>query len=200
MVLNTVRKPILALTFAFALAGLVAAAAPAAAATTYTIDPVHSSAVFKAKHLDVSNFYGVFGDISGTVTWDAENPADSSIAVTIAASSVDSRNGQRDEHIQSPDFLDAKQFPNITFKSSSVKALGDDEFEVAGELTLHGVTKKITVEATMTGAGEQPRSGKKLIGFETRFTVDRTNYDMNFMVGPLSSEIDFIFAFEAGAE
>lgn len=199
MVLKYVRSTGLALILAFALAGLVLAAGPAEAAT-YTIDPVHSSAVFKVRHFDVANFYGTFNGVSGTVSWNPENPGGSSIEVTIEADSVDTRNGQRDGHVKSPDFLNAKQFPEITFKSTGVEATGDDQLAITGDLTLHGVTKPITVTAEHTGSGEHPQSGKQLVGFEARFTVDRSDYDMDFMVGPLSSEVDFILAIEAGTE
>jgi polyisoprenoid-binding protein YceI len=170
-------------------------AVPAAAAT-YEIDGTHSSAVYKIKHLGVSNFYGTFGDLKGKIEWDPANVAASSIEVVIAAESVQSRNDKRDDHIKSPDFLDAKQFPTITFKSKSVKG-GAGALTITGDLTLHGVTREITVTAEKTGEGKNPRSGQDMIGFEARFTVDRTTHDMNFMVGPLTKEIDFILSVEA---
>jgi polyisoprenoid-binding protein YceI len=180
------------LTLAF---GLALVATPVAAAS-YQVDGTHSSAVFSIKHFGVSNFYGTFGEIQGTIEYDAANPGASAIQLTIAADSVRSRHSQRDDHIKSPDFLNAKQFPTVEFKSKSVSAKGDG-FEVKGDLTLHGVTKEITVMVQKTGEGKHPRSGKELIGFESRFTVDRTEHDMNFMAGPLSEEIGFIIAVEA---
>ena len=180
-----------------AVAILALTAAPAAAAT-YDIDPVHSSAVFKIKHFNTSNFYGVFKSVNGTIEFDPSDAAKSSIEVTIAADSVDTRNDRRTDHVKSPDFLNAKQFPTITFKSSSVKSVGGDKFEVSGKLTLLGVTKDITVQVEKVGEGKHPRSGQELIGFETRFAVDRTDYDMNFMAGPLGEEVTFLLSLEAG--
>lgn len=184
----------------FVLAAIAAllVTAPVTAAT-YSIDGGHSSAIFKIKHLDVAYFYGAFKGVSGTLQYDDSNPGSSSIDLTLDAESVDSRNDNRDTHIKSPDFLNAKQFPVITFKSKSVKASGED-LEITGTLTLHGVSNDITVTATKTGAGTHPRSQKEMIGFHSEFTVKRSDFDMNFMVGPLSDEVTFILSLEAAAE
>jgi len=186
------RRPLLLLL------GLFALAPSAAAAGTYTIDPMHSSAFFKARHFGASHVYGAFWEVTGTLVYDADDEAASSIEISIATASIDSNNERRDGHIQSPDFLDAKQFPEIRFASSAVKPLGDNQFEITGDLTLHGVTQEITITAVKVGQAAHPRSGEQLIGFETRFTVDRTDFDMEFMVGPLSAEIEIILSFEAG--
>ncbi len=174
---------------------LALAATPTLAAD-YSIDGTHSTALFKVKHLDTAYFYGMFKDISGTVSYDDGNASASKIDVTIAAGSVDTRSGNRDDHVKSPDFLNAKQFPTISFKSKSVKAQGNN-LQVTGDLTLHGVTQEITVTAQKTGSGKHPRSGKDIIGFHAEFTVDRTAHDMEFMVGPLSKEIEFVLSIEA---
>ena len=168
-----------------------------ATAATYKIDGAHSSVIFKVKHFDVGNFYGAFKDVSGTIDYNASG--ESSIDLTIAADSVDTRNGQRDDHVKSPDFLNAAEFPKITFKATGVKASGDS-FDVTGKLTLHGVTKDVTAKVEKTGQGKNPRSGKEMVGFEARFEVDRTQFDMGFMAGPLSKEVEFIVALEAVAE
>ena len=179
------------------LLSLLLLATPMAAAE-YSIDGTHSSALFKVKHLDTAYFYAMFKDVSGTISYDAADPSKSSIEVTIASGSVDSRSGQRDDHIKSPDFLNAKQFPTISFKSTSVKASGDD-LTLTGDLTLHGVTKAVTVQAKKTGEGKHPRSGKDMIGFHASFTVDRTAHDMDFMVGPLAKDIEFVLSIEAAS-
>jgi polyisoprenoid-binding protein YceI len=183
-----------------AVLALAALAAAPAMAAGYAIDGTHSSAIFRIKHFETAYFYGAFKEVSGTVTYDAENPAKSSIMVEIAAASADTRNTNRDDHVKSPDFLNAAEFPKITFKSTSVKAAGDDMLEVTGDFTLHGVTKPVTAEVELTGQGTHPSSGKAIIGFLARFTVDRTQHDMGFMAGPLSKEVDFILSVEAAAE
>ncbi|MEM6703357.1 MAG: YceI family protein [Acidobacteriota bacterium] len=183
-------------TLSLVLAALLVSLAGPALAADYTIDAGHTSALFKVKHLDTAYFYGMFKDVKGTVSYDASNPSAASIDVTIAAESVDTRSANRDDHVKSPDFLNAKQFPTISFKSKSVKANGDG-LAVTGDLTLHGVTQEITVQAEVTGQGKHPRSGKDIIGFHAAFSVDRTAHDMEFMVGPLSSDIEFVLSIEA---
>lgn len=171
-----------------------------ATAASYTIDPEHSSAVFKVRHFAASNVYGVFWNVSGTVDYDADNPADSSIEVSIATESLDTHSERRDGHIKSPDFLDVKQFPVITFESTDIKDLGGDRFEVTGIFTLHSVSRDITVTAERIGQGAHPRSGVQMIGFEAHFTIDRTDYDMNYMAGPLGEEVHISLSVEASQE
>lgn len=178
------------------LASLLLAAMPAAAAT-YSVDPVHSSVVFKIRHFGASNFYGDFKTVTGTIQYDAENPGASSVELEVAADSVDTRNEQRDNHVKSPDFLNAAEFPKITFKSTGVEGSGDT-LQVTGKLTLHGVTKDVAVTVEKVGEGKHPRSGESLIGFETHLTINRSDYDMGFMVGPLGEEIHLILSVEAG--
>jgi polyisoprenoid-binding protein YceI len=176
---------------------LTLSAVPASAAT-FEVDGVHSSAVFKIKHFGISTFYGMFGDISGAIEYDAENPDGMAVEISIAADSADTRNERRDTHVMSPDFLNAAEFPTISFKSTGVADNGDGTYSVTGDLTLHGVTKEVQVTAEKIGEGPHPRSGQQMIGFESRFTIDRTDYDMDFMAGPLSEEIEFILSLEAG--
>jgi polyisoprenoid-binding protein YceI len=191
---NPIRRPL----FAFCAALLVVTAAvPAASAATYSIDPGHSSAMFNIRHFGVSNVYGAFWNVSGTVVYDANNPAASSIRISITTESLDTNSERRDGHIKSPDFLDAKQFPVMTFESTSVQVAGDGEFHVTGNFTLHGVTKEITAKAMLVGAAANPRSGNNMIGFETQFTIDRTDHDMNFMAGPLGTDVEILVSFEA---
>ncbi len=190
---HLIRRPAVVLLLALALAFAGAASTTAA---TWKIDPVHSSAIFKIKHFNTSNFYGAFKTMTGTVEYDPAKPEASSIDITIKAESVDSRMEQRDTHIKSPDFLNSAQFPTISFKSTSVKSNSDGSLEVTGNLTLLGITKPVSAQVEKTGEGTNPRSQKDILGFEAHFTVDRTAHDMNFMAGPLSREIGFILALE----
>jgi polyisoprenoid-binding protein YceI len=172
---------------------------PVNAATTFKIDPVHSSALFKIKHFGTSNFYGRFNDMSGTITYDAAAPSTASIQIEVAAGSVDTRVERRDQHIKSADFFNAAQFPRITFKSTKVEASGGDDLAVTGDLTFLGVTKSVTATVTKTGTGKHPQGGHELVGFETRLTIKRSDFGNSFMNGPLSDEVELIFALEAGA-
>lgn len=180
-----------------AIAALLLPAVPASAAT-YEVDSVHSSALFSVKHFGISNFYGVFREISGTVDYDAASADGLAVEITIGAASVDSRYEQRDDHIKSPDFLNAAEFPTIGFKSTSVTPTGDGTYDVTGDLTLHGVTRQIQVTAERTGEGKHPQSGKDMVGFETRFTIDRTEFGMSFMAGPVGEEVVFLLSLESG--
>jgi polyisoprenoid-binding protein YceI len=182
------------------LATVVLLAALPAAAATYTIDPVHSSALFKVQHFGAANFYGTFRDVSGSLVYDVENPDALAIEVTLQAESVDTRFERRDTHVKSPDFLSAAEFPTITFVSTGVEPTGDGTYTVTGNLTLRGVTKEIEVTAERTGETTHPQSGKPLVGFESRFTIDRPEFGVSFMAGPISEEVEFLIAVEAGVE
>ncbi len=177
-------------------AAAVAATLPLGAAS-YTIDGIHSSAMFKVKHLGTSNFYGAFNEVTGTINYDPAQPEAGSITLTIPTASVGSRNTQRDDHLKSPDFFNAKQFPNITFKSTSVKKTGEHTYDVTGELDLHGTRKPIPAKVEHTGAGTHPRSQKPIVGFETRLVLKRSDFGMNYMVGPLGDDIEILVAIEA---
>ena len=179
--------------FGLGLASLAVIAAPAVA-DDYTVDPVHSSVTFKAEHMGISWVHGRFNSFSGSVTYDKADPAKSSFEMTIKADSVDSGNKQRDAHLANADFFDAKQFANITFKSSSVKP-AKDGLEVEGEFTMHGTTKKI--KFLLKGGKEADMRGKKVIGFWTDLTLKRSDYGMKEMQG-LGDEVPVSISFEAG--
>jgi len=168
--------------------------ASAALADDYAIDPVHSSVTFKAEHMGISWVHGRFNAFSGSVSYDKASPAKSSFEMTIKADSVDSGNKQRDAHLASPDFFDAKQFANITFKSTSVKP-GKDGLEVEGDFTMHGKTNK--TKFVLKGGKEADIRGKKVIGFFTDLTLKRSDYGMKEMQG-LGDEVPVSISFEAG--
>lgn len=167
---------------------------PLRAAESWKVDGVHSSLIFKVKHLGVSNFYGRFNQLSGTVA--TADGALTGVEIEVKADSVDTANQKRDAHVKSPDFLNVKQFPTISFKGKEVKKGEDDSYVVKGDLTLHGVTKEVEAQVQRTGTGKGP-DGKELIGFETTFTIKRTDHGMKFMVGPLADDIHITVSVEA---
>jgi polyisoprenoid-binding protein YceI len=175
-------------------------AAPAAAdaSGTYTIDATHSSAIFRVKHMGVSWFYGAFKDVSGTFAWDAAHPEKSSVELTIAVESVDTRNEKRDQHLKSADFFSAAEFPEITFKSSKVKQVKEGVLEVTGELSLHGQSQPLTVQVEL--AGMAPAGGRRpaMAGFETTFTIQRSAFGMDNMLEALGDEVRVTLSVEAG--
>lgn len=165
---------------------------------TYNIDTVHSAVLFRAKHLGVSYNYGRFNEFSGSITMDETDISKSSIELEVKAASVDTANNKRDQHLRSPDFFNAKQFPVITFKSTKVSSKPGQEnmLEVTGDFYLHGVKKSITVDVEITGEGKS-RKGEALIGFETTFTIKRSEYGMNFELKGISDEIRITVSVEA---
>jgi len=169
----------------------------ATAADKYNIDPAHTSVVFKIGHMGFSNVYGMFGDVSGDFSLDEKDPAKSSVNLTIKTDSVDTKNAKRDEHLKKADFFDAKLYPTITFKSTAVKKTGDKTYEVKGELTLHGKTKPVTLVLNRFRTGEDPMK-KHRTGGETKFSIKRSDYGMNFMVGPekVSDEVEIMVSLE----
>jgi polyisoprenoid-binding protein YceI len=165
---------------------------------TFKIDPVHSSVIFSIKHNGITEFYGGFKQISGTVMFDSADPSKSSVDLTVPVESVDTRNEKRDQHLKSPDFFNAGQFPTITFKSNKVEAAGDI-YKVSGDLTLHGVTRPVTAEFKK-GAESKGQKGEVKGGGEARFTIKRSDFDMKFMVGPLADEVNIIASLEGAKQ
>jgi polyisoprenoid-binding protein YceI len=131
-------------------AGLATAlTAPAGAGTTtFQIDPKHSSAGFGVTHLMISTVRGVFHGVNGTIVWDDGDPSKSSVNVTIDATTVDTQEPGRDNDLKSPNFFDVAKFPTITFKSTKIEVAGPGKLKVTGDLTIHGVTKQVTLDAT----------------------------------------------------
>jgi polyisoprenoid-binding protein YceI len=170
---------------------------PAPAAEVYTIDPVHSTIMFRVKHLGVSYVFGRFNQVSGSVSLDAEKPESSKVAIEIKTDSIDSNNPDRDAHLKSDSFFDVKQFPKATFTSTSVKKAGDKKFSVTGDLALHGVTKPVTVEIENVGKGKGMKGGE-LAGFFGTFTIKRADFGINYMPDGLGDEVAVTVSVEAG--
>jgi len=170
----------------------VPAANVAAGADTYGVDAAHTSVVFRIKHLGVSYFYGRFNAIDGSYALDAENPGASSIEVTVDTESVDTNSERRDNHLKSPDFFNAKQFPEITFKGK-LKKKGDG-YEAQGTFTLRGVSKQITVPLKRIGTKEA--MGGLRTGFEGEFTISRKAYGINWRPEALGDEITLMLGIE----
>lgn len=165
----------------------------------YKIDPVHSFALFKVKHMGASYVYGQFTTLEGTITFDEANPEASSVEVKIKTESVTTHNVARDRHISGPDFFNAKEFPVLTFKSSSWKKVGENTYKVTGDFTLLGVTKTIT--ATIEHVGNGTMRGKEIAGFHTVFRIDRSEFGMHYGIAPdgkgLGKDIEITLSVES---
>src|SRR5438309_11525612 len=126
--------------FAIVFAILSAFVLSANAADTFKVDPVHTFVLFSVQHLGIANTYGRFNDVSGTVVFDKDDPSKSSVELSVKTESLDTHDPKRDQHLKSPDFFNAKQFPAITFKSNKVAA-SSDTYKISGDVTLHGVNR-----------------------------------------------------------
>jgi polyisoprenoid-binding protein YceI len=153
------------------LAALVAL--PVFAQEAWTVDKGHSTANFKIRHF-TANVIGAFNDFDAAINLDRANPEKSSVEFTIQATSVDTNSENRDKHLRSADFFDVEKFPTITFKSTSIAAKGKDAFDVTGDFTMHGVTKRVTLPVTFGGFAKTQRGEKA--GFEVETTLNRKDY------------------------
>lgn len=158
---------------------------PAAAGEAFRVDPVHSSLIFRVKHMDTSYIWGRFNQFSGTVDL---GDADPSFAVQIKVDSIDTANAKRDQHLKGPDFFSARQFPTISFKSTAVRKLGATTFDVEGTLTLHGVSKPIKIRVDRIGTNKGPLGGT-ITGLSTTFTIKRTDFKMDFGLQGVADEV-----------
>ena len=147
-------------------------------AGTWAADQGHSSVGFAVKHLGIATVRGNFGEFEGTLTV-GENPADSKIEGRVKVASVNTNEADRDAHLLSPDFFDAEQFPEITFVSTSIEAEGDGEFKIVGDLTIHGVTNSIELEAEVQGTETDPW-GNDRVGLEIEGAISRGDFGMKF--------------------
>src|SRR5262245_38788397 len=167
---------------------LVTCGSAARAADTYQVDPVHSSISFMISHQGISNIHGRFNDFSGKITIDQADPGKSSFALTIPVESIDTNNVKRDEHLRAPDYFNVKQFPTMSFQSTKVKAV-DGGFDVTGDLTLHGVTRPISL--TLKGGDkvvEFPK-GMRRIGLVATFSIRRSDFGMTVEPKALGDEV-----------
>jgi polyisoprenoid-binding protein YceI len=146
---------------------------------TYTLDPSHTRIGFVARHAMVTKVRGSFNEFEGTATIDGANPAASSAQVTIQATSIDTRNAQRDEHLRSNDFLAMDEFPQITFVSTGVRQMDDATLELEGDLTIKGVTNRVAVPFTFEGIAQDP-FGNVRVGFEGAVTINRKDYGITW--------------------
>lgn len=164
-------------------------------AQNWQVDPVHSSVFFKVKHVGASWAYGLIHAPTGKVVFDPANPTASSIEITAKVANVDTGNANRDTHLKSNDFFAGAQFPNITFKSTSWKPAGENKFEVTGDLTLRGQTKPVTVTLEFTGTGKD-RQGADVAGFETTFTIKRSDFGVNGAQGGVGDDVTLSVSIE----
>ncbi len=142
---------------------------------TYAIDPTHSRIGFVARHAMVTKVRGSFNEFTGTGYFDAENPADSHLELTVEAASIDTRNADRDGHLRSNDFFDMETYPQITFASTAVEKVDDTTYRVTGDLTIKGVTRPVTVDFDYEGTAVDP-FGNHRLGLDGRVVINRKDW------------------------
>ena len=143
---------------------------------TYQIDKAHSEATFQVRHL-LTKVRGRFSDFEGSITLDEAQPEHSSVTLTIQAASIDTNEPSRDTHLRSADFFSVDEFPTLTFTSSELKVKDSNRFDVTGELTIRGVTKRVVVPVSLLGTARDPW-GKDRVGFEAEFTINRKDFGL----------------------
>jgi polyisoprenoid-binding protein YceI len=188
-----IRKCFTALAFC-ALAG------PALAADTFKIDKAHTNIVFFVNHLGYAKVIGQFNEFAGTIVMDQNNIANSKVDLVIQANSVDTDHAARDKHLRSPDFLNAAEFPQITFKSTKIEKTGDKTGKITGNLTILGKALPVTMDVIFNKMAKHPLpvyKGVIVAGFSARAKVDRHAYGMNFAKGGIGGVLDLHIEVEA---
>ncbi|SMF22025.1 Polyisoprenoid-binding protein YceI [Azospirillum oryzae] len=168
-----------------------------AAPVSYKIDPAHTAVVFIVNHVGFSNVIGRFDTVGGDVTFDKDAVEKSVVNVTIDTTSVDTNHAKRDEHLRSPDFFNAKEFPKMTFKSTKIEKTGDKTGKLHGDLTMLGVTKPVVLDVTFNKDGVSPASKMETAGFSARGTVKRTEFGMKYGAPAIGDDIQLLIEVEA---
>jgi polyisoprenoid-binding protein YceI len=148
--------------------------------STWNLDPAHSAAEFKVKHMMISNVKGSFRGLKGTLTLDDADPSRSRVTATIDIATLSTGDDQRDAHLKSADFFDAAQFPHMTFDSTAVKKTGEGEYQVTGNLTLHGVTRPVTFAVDGPGAPGKDPWGNTRIGLSATARINRKDFGLSW--------------------
>jgi polyisoprenoid-binding protein YceI len=148
-------------------------------AITYTIDPSHSTAGFKVRHLMVSNVRGEFSNVTGTVVFDPAEPANSKVQASIDATTIHTRDEKRDAHLKSADFLDVEKFPTIDFVSTKITGSGD-EWKITGDLTIHGVTKSVVLNVEGPSAEAKDPWGNTKSGASASTKINRKEFGLEW--------------------
>jgi polyisoprenoid-binding protein YceI len=180
-----------------ALFGAVAAAQ--AAPVTYQLDPEHTNVLFSWSHLGFSNPSAQLAVSEGTVVYDEAKPAASSVEVTLPLTGLDGLVSELADDLKSDKFFDAAKYPTITFKSTKVQSLGGGKFKVTGDLTVHGVTKPVVLDAKLNKLGEHPMLKVPAIGFDATATIKRSDFGVGAYVPSVSDEVKIRITTEAHA-
>jgi polyisoprenoid-binding protein YceI len=181
-----------ALAAAFGVVMAVSLAVPAQANEPFVLDETHADVGFRVSHFGLSDTLGRFNDVEGVVLIDRDNPAGSSVDVTIAAASLDTNHGKRDEHLRGGDFFNVAEHPTITFKSTSVELTGTDIAKVTGDFTMLGVTKPVVLDVKLNALMPHPlpqMNGREVAGFSATTTIKRSEFGMDTFVPAIGDDV-----------
>lgn len=181
----------------FAIATLIAAPA-FAAPVAFKIDPSHAQVGFSYNHFGFSTTSGLFGGVEGTINFDAEAPANSSVEASFPVSAMLTGWKDRDGHFQSKDFFNPENGTEVTFKSTKVEVTGDKTGLITGDLTMNGVTKEVVLDAVLNNAAVHPMENKDWLGFSATATVLRSDFGLGMFVPAVSDEVAITISLEAG--
>lgn len=158
------------------------------AAGLYKLDPAHSQVAFSVTHFGFSTYHGLFGDVSGTMTLDPAKPSAAKIAIDIPIAKITTTSAALTAHLLKPEFFDAAQFPNGRFESNAIIVDGNSA-TISGNLTLKGVTKPVTLKATLVGAGTNPFNKAPTVGFDATTTIKRSDFGINYGIPFVTDEV-----------
>ena len=167
--------------------------------TRYQLDPDHTMVLASWSHMGFSHPSANFGQASGTLVYDAQDPTKSSVEVSLPIAGLHSFVPALDEHLKGAEFFDMAQYPTATFRSTQVRALGDNRYEVTGDLNLHGVTRPVVLQATLNKQGPHPMGGTPTIGFDATTTISRSQFGIDKYVPAVGDEITLRITTEARA-
>lgn len=168
--------------------------ATAEAAEQYKVDASHTAIIFRIQHLGMSYTYGRFNSVEGDFAIDSQNAEGSSLSFSLETNSIDTGFKKRDDHLRSPDFFNARQFPVIAFQSTSIQPVSGG-YRVTGNLSLHGTTKSMTVDLKRMGEGKDPW-GNYRMGFSSELTIQRSEFGMTNMPEAVGDQVDLMISFE----
>lgn len=174
---------------------VVAGLSRTATADSYKVDPVHSFAFFSIHHFNAGHVWGRFNDPAGEFTLDPADASKDTFRVELKVANLDTGNAKRDSDLKGPDWFNARQYPTITFKSTAVQKRADNMLDVTGNLTIHGVTKPVTVAVELTGTAADP-FGNTRSGIEATATIKRSDFGMKAMPGAVGDDVRLIVALE----
>tara|TARA_X000001036_G_scaffold279615_1_gene259722 strand:- start:159 stop:755 length:597 start_codon:yes stop_codon:yes gene_type:complete len=188
------RKPLLTL---LAISAITAPFTAQAAVENYIIEKPHTQILFFANHLGFSHSLGKFTDHEGTLKFDTENPAQSSVEITIPTSSLTLNDEKWDAHLKNADFFNVEEHPNMTFKSTAIEVTGEKTAKITGDLTLLGVTKPVTLDTTFNHAGKHAFSGKYVAGFSATANIKRSEFGMKYGLPLIGDDVEIRLEVEA---